>query len=181
MASAAGAFATPSAAYKMMEVPAAVELILGETEALPAEQVPFQAALGHTLAADVRAAEPVPGFRASIKVGGRAGGRAVRELGIGGATRGPHLACKPAALSHTTRAPCTLCVCPFAHTEQDGYAVLSSDGPGEYEIVFEAFAGRGGWGWGAAYSQCAMKCLQRLQVPAGVRLVPTPAVLTPSS
>ena len=24
---------------------------------------------------------------------------------------------------------------------QDGYAVLSSDGPGEYEVAFEAFAG----------------------------------------
>ena len=43
------------------------ELILAETQALPAVELPFQKALQHTLAADVRAAEPVPGFRASIK------------------------------------------------------------------------------------------------------------------
>jgi len=62
-----GAPATPSAFYKMLAVPDAVELILSETEALPAEEVPFQSAFQHTLAADVLAAEPVPGFRASIK------------------------------------------------------------------------------------------------------------------
>ncbi|PSC71843.1 Molybdopterin biosynthesis CNX1 [Micractinium conductrix] len=74
----------------MLLVPDAVELILSETEALPAQRLTFQAALHHTLAAPVAAREPVPGFRASIK---------------------------------------------------DGYAVLSSDGPGEYEVAFEAFAG----------------------------------------
>lgn len=62
-----GAPATPAAFYKMLSVPDAVELILSETALLPAEEVPFAAAFQHTLAADVRAAEPVPGFRASIK------------------------------------------------------------------------------------------------------------------
>ncbi|KAL4436361.1 hypothetical protein ABPG77_009923 [Micractinium sp. CCAP 211/92] len=85
-----GAPATPAAFYKMLSVPDAVELILSETTQLPAEEVPFAAAFQHTLAADVLAAEPVPGFRASIK---------------------------------------------------DGYAVLCTDGPGEYDIAFEAFAG----------------------------------------
>ena len=70
MAAASGAPATPSAFYKMLSVPDAVELILAETAPLPAVALPFQAAARHTLAADVRAAEPVPGFRASIKVGG---------------------------------------------------------------------------------------------------------------
>lgn len=64
---AAGAPATPSAFYKMLGVPDAQELILAETQALPVVELPFQKALQHTLAADVRAAEPVPGFRASIK------------------------------------------------------------------------------------------------------------------
>ena len=70
MAAANGAPATPSAFYKMLEVPEAVEVILAETAQLPPVALPFQAAAGHTLAADVRAAEPVPGFRASIKVRG---------------------------------------------------------------------------------------------------------------
>lgn len=69
MAATSGAPATPSAFYKMLSVPDAVELILAETAALPAAALPFQAAAHHTLAADVLAAEPVPGFRASIKVG----------------------------------------------------------------------------------------------------------------
>jgi hypothetical protein len=63
--------ATPSAAYKMISIPDALDIVLSETEVLPAETVPFQAALHHTLAEDVRAAEPVPGYRASIKVTNR--------------------------------------------------------------------------------------------------------------
>jgi hypothetical protein len=63
-----GAPATPSAFYKMLAVPDAQELILSETQELPAVEVRFQDALHHTLAAEVRAVEPVPGFRASIKV-----------------------------------------------------------------------------------------------------------------
>lgn len=76
--------ATPAAAYRMLSVPAAVELILAETAPLPAETVPFQQALRHTLAADVRAAEPVPGFRASIKV------RWAGALALAGTGRGSH-------------------------------------------------------------------------------------------
>ncbi len=68
-----GAPATPAAFYKMLSVPDAVELILSETAQLPAEEVPFAAAFQHTLAADVLAAEPVPGFRASIKARGPVG------------------------------------------------------------------------------------------------------------
>jgi gephyrin len=83
-------FATPSAAFKMISIPEALDIVLSETTPLPAETVPFQNAFQHILAADVLGAEPVPGYRASIK---------------------------------------------------DGYAVVSSDGPGEYDIVFEAHAG----------------------------------------
>ena len=71
---ATGAPATPSAFYKMLAVPDAQKLILAETEPLPAVQLPFQAALQYTLAADVLAAEPVPGFRASIKARAAGGG-----------------------------------------------------------------------------------------------------------
>ncbi|KAI7845411.1 hypothetical protein COHA_001116 [Chlorella ohadii] len=111
MAAPSGAPATPSAFYKMLSVPDAVELILAETEPLPAVALPFQAAARHTLAADVRAAEPVPGFRASIKVDWLC-----------------DKAIPPAAI-------------PGSASGQDGYAVLSSDGPGEYDVAFEAFAG----------------------------------------
>ncbi|KAL4517973.1 hypothetical protein Ndes2526A_g02339 [Nannochloris sp. 'desiccata'] len=83
-------FSTPSAAFKMISIPEALDIVLAETNPLPAETVPFQKAFQHILAADVLGAEPVPGYRASIK---------------------------------------------------DGYAVFSSDGPGEYDIVFEAHAG----------------------------------------
>ena len=82
--------ATPSAAYKMISIPEALEITLSEAELLPVESVPFQAAFQHTLAADVCGVEPVPGYRASIK---------------------------------------------------DGYAVHAGDGPGEYDVVFEAHAG----------------------------------------
>lgn len=74
----------------MISMDEAVDTVLSKTDLLPAETVPFQAAFKLTLAEDVRAAEPVPGYRASIK---------------------------------------------------DGYAVVSSDGPGEYDVVFEAHAG----------------------------------------
>jgi hypothetical protein len=63
--------ATPSAFYAMLSIPEAQETILAETAPLPAEEVPFQQALHRTLAEDVLAAEPVPGFRASIKASHR--------------------------------------------------------------------------------------------------------------
>ena len=79
--------ATPSAAFKMISIPEALQVVLSEAQPLPADEVPFAAAFRRTLAKDVCAAEPVPGYRASIK---------------------------------------------------DGYAVVSSDGPGEYGVAFEA-------------------------------------------
>lgn len=130
-----GAPATPAAFYKMLGVPEAVELILAETSCLPPEELSFQAALHHTLAADVRAAEPVPGFRASIKARGLGGG--LEGLWwLGGGLGKHHKRGPPSATHHPhpqpTHPPYVL---------QDGYAVLSSDGPGEYEVAFEAFAG----------------------------------------
>ena len=149
--------ATPAAAYRMLSVPAAVEQILAETEPLPAEEVPFHQALRHTLAADVRAAEPVPGFRASIKVRASAlrglamaaecGARehATRGRGVGprgscsGGLRRWRLEPRPTTTQLTPALqPRTA---PRTPHRQDGYAVLSSDGPGEYEVAFEAFAG----------------------------------------
>lgn len=59
--------ATPSAAFKMISIPEALDIVLAETHPLPSEAVPFQRAFQQTLAEDVQAAEPVPGYRASIK------------------------------------------------------------------------------------------------------------------
>lgn len=61
--------ATPAAAYRMISIPEALSTVLSETVPLPAETVPFHSAFQHTLAEDVSAAEPVPGYRASIKDG----------------------------------------------------------------------------------------------------------------
>lgn len=82
--------ATPAAGFKMISIPEALDTVLSETGTLSVITIPFQEALHHTLAADVFASEPVPGYRASIK---------------------------------------------------DGYAVVASDGPGEYQVEFEAHAG----------------------------------------
>jgi gephyrin len=60
---------TPSAAFKMISIPEALEIVLSETQLLPAQRLPFQDAFRHTLAEDVHAAEPVPAYRASIKDG----------------------------------------------------------------------------------------------------------------
>lgn len=67
---------TPAASYAMVSVPEAVRTVLGLVKPLEAEEVDFEAALGRVLAADVQADEPIPAYRASIKVGG--GG--VREV-----------------------------------------------------------------------------------------------------
>lgn len=61
-------YSTPSAAYRMLSIPDALDLVLEHTAPLEPVEVPFQKAFQHTLAEDVLANEPVPGFRASIKV-----------------------------------------------------------------------------------------------------------------
>lgn len=86
--------ATPSAFYKMVSIPAAVQQVLEETVPLPAVAVPFSSALNHVIAEDVLAQEPVPGFRASIKVlrgGAERGGRsAAAGAGQRGCGSGRH-------------------------------------------------------------------------------------------
>lgn len=123
--------ATPSAHFKMVSVPAAQEQVLQETQHLPPVTVPFHQALQHVIAEDVLAQEPVPGFRASIKVRSKA---AVSQ-GSPGSGR-----CRPPA--RRWQQPRQLPLHSFPRSLlQDGYAVVSSDGPGEYEVAFEAFAG----------------------------------------
>ena len=81
---------TPASAFQMIPLSEALETVLSLTKPLPTQSLRFDESYGHTVAHAVRAVDPVPGYRASIK---------------------------------------------------DGYAVLSSDGPGEYPIAFEAHAG----------------------------------------
>ena len=60
--------ATPSALYKMIGIPEAQEVVLSETQYLPSVSVDLPEAVGCILAEEVRAAEDVPPFPASIKV-----------------------------------------------------------------------------------------------------------------
>lgn len=83
--------ATPSAAYRMISVEEALNVVLSNVSPLPTVTMRLQDARGYVLARDVRAKDPVPKYKASIK---------------------------------------------------DGYAVVSSDGPGEYDVVSEVHAGQ---------------------------------------
>lgn len=61
---------TPAAAYGMVSVAEALATALSVTDPLPAVEVDAGEALGLVLAEDVVAADPIPAYRASIKVGG---------------------------------------------------------------------------------------------------------------
>ncbi|MCB9149102.1 MAG: molybdopterin molybdenumtransferase MoeA [Caldilineaceae bacterium] len=59
----------PVSPYEMWPVPDALELVLAQTQSLPAHQVALEQAVGLTLAASVTAPEPLPPFPASVKDG----------------------------------------------------------------------------------------------------------------
>lgn len=61
---------TPAANYSMVSVAEAVETALGATRPLPPQDFSYIDALGLTLAEDVLARDPIPAYRASIKVPG---------------------------------------------------------------------------------------------------------------
>ncbi|XP_038715662.1 molybdopterin biosynthesis protein CNX1 isoform X2 [Tripterygium wilfordii] len=73
----------------------ALEIVLRVAQRLPPVTVPLHEALGMVLAEDIRAPDPLPPYRASVK---------------------------------------------------DGYAVVASDGPGEYPVITESRAGNDGLG-----------------------------------
>ena len=116
--------ATPSALYKMISIPEAQDAVLAETQCLPSTAVGLADADGHILAEDVKAPEDVPPFPASIKV------------------------CEPCLhlsthyITNSLHISLSLQVDLNADTHmQDGYAVVASDGPGEYVVAFAAHAG----------------------------------------
>ncbi len=82
--------ATPGAFYKMVSVSDAQETVLRETKTLPSIDINLVDAVGHTLAEDVVAADPLPPFRASIKVGRSWNRRHV-------------LACEPRSVDHSPK------------------------------------------------------------------------------
>lgn len=55
--------------YPMLSVQAALDAVLSQTGVLPPRTIPARAALGYILAEDVRAAEALPPFPASVKDG----------------------------------------------------------------------------------------------------------------
>ncbi|XP_072970141.1 molybdopterin biosynthesis protein CNX1 [Typha angustifolia] len=84
-----------SSSAAMIPVDEALRIVLSVAKRLDPVTVPLHDAPGHVLAEDVRAPDPLPPYRASIK---------------------------------------------------DGYAVVASDGPGEYPVVTESRAGNDGVG-----------------------------------
>ena len=124
----------PSSKYKMISIPEAQATVLAHAPALGAEEVPLAEALGRVLAETVTAVDSLPPFPASIKV-------AVCVL--------------------VDRWEAMWCVCGGAGTaadddtqhvtmthkhnnnknQKDGYAVLASDGVGDFDVVGESRAG----------------------------------------
>ncbi len=150
---------TPAAGYGMLPVPEALDIVLKHTTTMPSETISIADAFGRVLAHDVHAQEPVPPFPASIKVGG---GLSMIGVPYGcvythlcHASQNIHWSTSfhthhPLLLPAHARKPCTQTHPssthiihtrhPHTHT-QDGYAVCSADGPGEYAVAFEAYAG----------------------------------------
>jgi gephyrin len=56
-------------AYPMLSVEDALAVVLARTAPLPAYTIPARRGLGHILAADIRASQPLPPFPASVKDG----------------------------------------------------------------------------------------------------------------
>ena len=106
--------ATPAASYRMISIPEAQETVLCHALPLLPQRVGLGSAVGRVLAQDVLAPEPLPPFPASIKACvGMASIKCVHKRRL---------------FRNST-------------ATQDGYAVRSSDGPGEYTVEFEALAG----------------------------------------
>lgn len=59
---------TPAASYGMLPVPQALDIVLQHTEPLPSVTTTLAQAAGKILTHDVVALDPVPPFRASVKV-----------------------------------------------------------------------------------------------------------------
>lgn len=53
----------------MISVDEALKIVLDKIAPLPVVQIPVSESLGHVIAEDVRAKDPLPPFRASIKDG----------------------------------------------------------------------------------------------------------------
>lgn len=128
--------------YKMISIPEALDTVLQYTPVLATETVPLQAALGHVLAAAVTSRDALPPFPASIKVWRHHHTHSQYILHqnswchISAAAAAPRLPMP----SRTERSSLTALGCALLSL-QDGYAVVSSDGPGEYAVVGESRAG----------------------------------------
>ncbi|KAG8371062.1 hypothetical protein BUALT_Bualt13G0047900 [Buddleja alternifolia] len=114
---------------KMVSVEEALRIVLGVAQRLSPVTVPIHAALGKILAQDVAARDPLPPYPASIKV----------------------------SLSLSLYIYRYICICLFLvgfrngflwgfylGFKRDGYAVVASDGPGEYPVITESRAGDDG-------------------------------------
>ena len=104
--------------YKWVSIPEAQHIVLNAVHPLGKQRLDdILASVGYVLAEDVLAKEPLPPFPASIKVQ-----KACPDI--------PPLRVRLETSLFTTA--CGL---------QDGYAVVAADGPGDYDVAFEALAG----------------------------------------
>ncbi|RWW45229.1 hypothetical protein BHE74_00048950 [Ensete ventricosum] len=111
----------------MIPVDEALRIVLSVAERLPPVAVPLHEALGLILAEDVRAPDPLPPYRASIKA-------SARQPLLSFFLRLLFL-CKSLVSSETG-----------SLALQDGFAVVASDGPGVYTVITESRAGDDGVG-----------------------------------
>lgn len=135
-----------AARYHMISIPEAVDIVLSHTPVLGAETVPLAATLGRVLADDITASDALPPFPASIMVSAlcstvrqRASNVAVRRKSVLGHSchdRRRSRRRQPVAFTAPASA--------LRPSTQDGYAVVSSDGAGEFPVVAECRAGDAG-------------------------------------
>ncbi|KAK3036154.1 hypothetical protein RJ639_029891 [Escallonia herrerae] len=100
----------------MISADEALEIVLSVGQRLPPVKVALHDALGKILAEDIRAPDPLPPYPASVKV----------PLSLPVSNVRLHL--------------------NVLYWLMDGYAVVASDGPGEYPIITESRAGNDGIG-----------------------------------
>jgi gephyrin len=122
----------------MISIPEAQATVLAHTPVLGIEAVPLAEAVGRTLARGVTARDSLPPFPASIKVRslfavcGRAGRHTWQFVG-----------CLWSADASASPPPPQLRPPPPLETNppQDGYAVVSADGVGDYPVAGESRPG----------------------------------------
>ncbi len=121
--------------YKMLSIAEANEIVQRSISTLDSVNVDLLAATGYVLAEAITAREPLPPFPASIKVLAYPSRRRIQST-LHLTTSEANLMSERRPLASSASQPAIL-----LHDMQDGYAVRSADGAGEYDVEFEQLAG----------------------------------------